>query len=92
MLMYAISCFFTTILSPAYLSQLSKRFFWGEQQTLAVFFPPTGEYKPCRSRKMLQNEPTLAIGGVDTAEIWPSQVCPTVQRNLRIWLLVDYLE
>ena len=27
------------------------------------------ESKSCRSRKMLKNEPTLAIGGVDTAEI-----------------------
>ena len=56
MLLYAISCFlnfFTLILSPAYLSQLSKRFFWGEQQTLAVFFPPTGEYTSYRSRKTI---------------------------------------
>ena len=73
--MYAISCFFTLILSLAYLSQLSKRFFWGEQQTLAVFFPPTGEYKSCRSRKMLKNEYLVARIGFDTEENEPSEVC-----------------
>ena len=74
MLMYAISCFFTLILSPAYLSQLSKRFFWGEQQTLAVFFPPTGEYTSCRYRKTLKNEYLVAKIGVDTAETEPRSV------------------
>ena len=66
--MYAISCFFTLILSLAYLSQLSKRFFWGEQQTLAVFFPPTGEYISCRFRKTLKSEYLVVKIGVDTAE------------------------
>ena len=65
--------FFTTFLSPAYLSQLSKRFFGGEQQTLAVFFPPTGEYKSCRSRKFLKNENKVAKIGVDAAESEPSE-------------------
>ena len=75
MLMYAISCFFTLILSLAYLSQLSKRFFWGEQQTLAVFFPPTGGYKTCRSRKMMKDEYLVAKIGVGTAENELLEVC-----------------
>ena len=33
--------------------------------------------RSCRSRKMLKNEPNLAIRGVDTAENWPSKVWPT---------------
>ena len=48
-------------------ADLPKVFFWGKHK-LVLFFPPTGEYKSCRSRKMLKNAPTLAIWIVDTAE------------------------
>ena len=43
------------------------------------------DLKPCRARKMLKNAPTLAIGGVDTAENGPSrvrQVSNKIRRNI----------
>ena len=75
MLMYAISCFFTTILSPAYLSQLSKRFFWGEQQTLAVFSPLRGSINLVdhHLEKCFLNEYLVAKIGLDTKENEPSK-------------------
>ena len=78
MLMYAISCFFTTILSPAYLSQLSKRFFWGEQQTLAVFSPLRGSIKLVDLENAKITTCILIVFaniGLDTDENEPSKVC-----------------
>ena len=54
---------------------LPKDSFWAKTNSV-VFFSPTGEYKSCRSRKLLKNTPTLAIGSVDTAENEPSKVWP----------------
>jgi hypothetical protein len=48
-----------------------QKIFFGETKHALLFFPPTGEYKSCSSRKMLKNEPTLAIVAVDTAENEP---------------------
>ena len=47
--------------------------------------------KSCRSRKMLKNEPTLAIGGVDTAEIWPSEVWRRYQHTIPPWVIYTAL-
>ena len=46
-------------------------FFSGEEKCSHFFSPDRGD---CRSRKMLQNAPTLAIGGVHTAENAPPKV------------------
>ena len=53
---------------------LAKDSFGGADKRLPFFSPPTGEYKSCRSRKMLQNEYLVAIVAFDTAENEPSKV------------------
>ena len=47
-------------------------FFFREKKSACTLFSP--DRRDCRSRKMLKNAPTLAIGGADTAENGPSKV------------------
>ena len=58
--------------------EISVKMWKKEARFLLKFWIRSGakEWKSCRSRKMLKNAPTLAIGGVDTEENEHCKVCP----------------
>ena len=65
-------------LSDHKISEKTRPFFSGEEKCVHFFSP---NRRDCRSRKMLKNALTLAIGGLDTAENEP---CKDLQKVCKI--------